>query len=50
MDDKYIRLLIDRCLNFKKSNILFISYDKVNKDFVLDVVKYAKKRVLMIYI
>ncbi len=44
MDDKYIRLLIDRCLNFKKSNILFISYDKVNKDFVLDIVEYAKKK------
>ena len=44
MEEKYIKLLIDRCLNFKKSNSLFISYDKVNKSFVDRLIKYAKNK------
>src|SRR5574344_354935 len=39
MKEKYIDLLLNRCLNFDKSNILFISYDKVNQDYV-DIIKY----------
>lgn len=42
LEDKYIKLLLERCLNFKKSKSLFISYDKVNKNFVDKVVSYAK--------
>lgn len=34
MKDKYINLLLNRCLNFNKSKILFINYDVINKDFV----------------
>ena len=41
--DKYIQLLIDRCLNIKES--LFISYEScVNTDFVSKIVKYAKSK------
>ena len=43
MDIKYIELLLNKCLNFDKSKILFISYDVINKDFVNKVVKYAEK-------
>ena len=42
LEDKYIELLLKRCLNFKKSNSLFISYDKVNQCFVDKVIAYAK--------
>lgn len=42
LEDKYIELILKRCLNFKKSNSLFISYDKVNRNFVDKVVNYAK--------
>lgn len=43
MEEKYIDLLLKRCLNFDKSKILFINYDKVNKSFVDKVVKRAKE-------
>lgn len=43
MREKYIDLLLKRCLNFEKSKILFISYDKVNKDFVDDVIEKSKE-------
>lgn len=43
MREKYIDLLLKRCLNFDNSKILFINYDKVNKDFVDEVVKRAKE-------
>lgn len=33
MDDKYITLLLERCLNFNKSKSLLINYDIINKDF-----------------
>ncbi len=42
LEDKYIELLLKRCLNFKKSKSLFISYDIVNKDFVSKVISKAK--------
>jgi len=42
MKDKYIELLLKRCVNFDRSKSLFISYDKINKDFVNDVVNKAK--------
>lgn len=43
MENKYISLLLERCLSFKKSKSLFISYDKVNKEFVEKLINYAKK-------
>lgn len=43
MDNKYIDLLLKRCLNFDKSNSLLISYNKLNKDFVDEIVINAKK-------
>ena len=43
LEDKYIKLLLEKCLNFDKSKSLFISYDVVNKDFVEKVIDYAKK-------
>ena len=43
MDIKYINLLLNKCLNFDKSKILFINYDKVNRDFVEKVMIEAKK-------
>lgn len=43
LENKYIELLLKKCLNFKKSKSLFISYNKVNKDFVEKVIMYAKK-------
>ncbi len=42
LEDKYIELLLKRCLNFNKSKSLFISYDIVNKDFVSKVINKAK--------
>ena len=42
-ETKYIKLLLERCLNFDKSKSLLISYDKINKNFVNNVVEYAKK-------
>lgn len=42
MENKYISLLLERCLSFKKSKSLFISYDKVNKEFVEKLINHAK--------
>ena len=42
MDDKYISLLLERCLNFDKAKSLFISYDVINSDFVNKLVDKAK--------
>ena len=42
LEDKYIELLLKRCLNFEKSKSLFLSYDKVNKRFADKVIAYAK--------
>ena len=43
LENKYIELLLGMCLNFKKSKSLFISYDKVNKDFVEKLIKRARE-------
>lgn len=42
MDLKYIKLLMDKCLVFEKSNSLLISFNKLNRDFVDKIVLYAK--------
>lgn len=43
MREKYINLLLNRCVNFEKSKSLFISGDEVNKDFIDEVVEKAKE-------
>lgn len=43
MQEKYIELLLKRCLCVEKNTPLFIHYNKLNKDFVEKLVKYAKK-------
>lgn len=44
LENKYVDLLIDRCLSFKKSNSLFINYYSDNDAFVEKLVKKAKSR------
>lgn len=34
LENKYIDLILKRCVNFEKSKSLLINYAKVNKDFV----------------
>lgn len=41
-EDKYIKLLLKKCLNVTKKRPLFITYNKVNKDFVEKLVQYAE--------
>ncbi len=41
MIDKYIELLLKRCLMLKKNTPLFISYNKITEEFVQKVVVYA---------
>ena len=43
LENKYIDLLLKRCLNLKKSTSLFISYDKTCDDFVKKLVLRAKE-------
>ena len=41
MDEKYIELLMNKCLWFNDSKCLFISYNKLNKEFIDKLVDYA---------
>lgn len=43
LEEKYIDLLLKRCINFNNSNSLFISYQSENFDFVNELVKRAKQ-------
>lgn len=43
LQDKYIKLLLERCLQVNECNSLFIHYNSINQDFVNKVVDYAKK-------
>lgn len=43
MEEKYINLLLNRCLNFDNSKSLLIYYNTVNKNFVDKVIEHAKK-------
>ena len=43
MEEKYINLLLKKCLSIKRSKSLFISYDVINKKFVNKLVEEAKK-------
>lgn len=42
LEQKYIELLLKKCLNFQKSSSLFISYEKENRPFINRLVDYAK--------
>ena len=44
LENKYVDLLIDRCLNFKKSKALFINYYSDNESFVKKLVNKAKSK------
>lgn len=43
LEQKYIELLLKRCMNLKKGDILFLSYDIANQRFADDIDEYAKK-------
>ena len=43
MEENYIKLLVDGCLKLTKNDALFISYDKINHDFIM-------RKVLKIFI
>lgn len=43
MEEKYIKLLLEKCINFDNSESLLINYDIINQDFVDKIVEYAKK-------
>lgn len=42
LENKYIELLLKRCLSFEKTKSLFISCKKQNEEFVQKIVLYAK--------
>lgn len=50
MREKYIKLLLERCVKVNKSKVLFINYDVINQDFVDDIVKYAKSIGVEVYL
>ncbi len=43
LENKYIELLLKRCLNFNKAKILFINYQTDNLDFIKKVEKKARE-------
>ena len=43
MEEKYIKLLLKRCLKVQKGTPLLISYNTINRVFVDKIVAYAKK-------
>lgn len=44
LKDKYIELLLTKCINFNNSKSLFISYESENIDFVSKLVKKAQNK------
>ena len=44
LENKYVDLLINRCLSFKKGNSLFINFYSDNDAFVEKLVNAAKSR------
>lgn len=43
MEEKYIDLLLKKCVNINKTNSLFINYDIVNQNFIDKLVKRAEE-------
>lgn len=51
LEDKYIKLLLERCMSFEKSKYLFVSYDVAQKDFIERLKKYAEEKLgLTVYL
>lgn len=50
LDKKYIKLLLERCINFKKSKKLFINYNNEAKDFVSKINEYCKNKGIEVYL
>ena len=44
LEDKYLDLILNRCINFHKSNSLFISYIKENKTIINKLVNKAYEK------
>lgn len=44
MDEKYIELLLEKCIDYNNSKILFICYDIEVEDFIQKIIKQAKKK------
>lgn len=42
MEEKYIKLLLKKCIDLNKSKILFINYDAINQGFIDKLVSKAK--------
>ena len=42
MEDKYVKLLIEKCTNLENNKSLFISFNSEARDFVSKIVSYAK--------
>ena len=42
MEDKYIELLLKKCIDVEKSKGLFVSYDVINQDFVDKIVERVR--------
>ena len=43
LEKKYVKLILERCMQLKKGDILFISYDAANQDFVDKLAEHANK-------
>ena len=50
LDKKYIKLLLERCVNFNKTNILFINYTKEIKEFITKIEEYCKEKNIEVYL
>ena len=51
MEEKYIELLLKKCINIDNNKTLFINYDVINQPFIDKLVKYAKSNgVIDIYL
>ena len=44
LEEKYIDLLVNRCINFNKSKSLLISYNKINEDIINKIVSKVKEK------
>ena len=44
LENKYVNLIIDRCLSFKRGKSLFINYFDDNEKFVEKLVTKAKSK------
>lgn len=50
LDQKYIELILERCLNIRDTKYLFINYDVINQEFVNKIVEYTKDLDIEVYL